>query len=225
MPESNNGATTIASGTVGGLLAFFDYLIERGIASVGTVGPLKSAARQVFETVEGTEDIDEFDVRSLDVNEYLDRFEVKTRGTGRYQSDSLRAYRQRFTRGVEQYITYITTNQLPKPKLGPNGGARRSSADTVKAKVKAKSTPSPVQTPAASTEVADGQAGAGMISYPFPLAAGGIASLRLPVRLERADAERIAAFIRTLVFEPQKQLGTASVVIADDEPEPRPSAA
>jgi hypothetical protein len=45
-----------------------------------------------------------------------------------------------------------------------------------------------------------------LIDYPFPLAGGQIAHLRLPQRLERVDAERIAAFVGTLVLEAQKEI-------------------
>ena len=47
-----------------------------------------------------------------------------------------------------------------------------------------------------------------MVDYRFPLRSGTMANLRLPARFEREDAERLAAFIRTLVFEPMKQITT-----------------
>jgi len=59
--------------------------------------------------------------------------------------------------------------------------------------------------PRAAGEALDGshaETSDGLISYPFPLQSGAIANLRLPVRLDRADAERLVAFIQTLVIEP-----------------------
>jgi len=216
MPQENGASATsskagglMGSGTVGGLMAFFDYLITKGIATAAAVTPLKSAARQVFETVEGTEAIDEIEVRSLDVDEYLERFQVKAIGTGRYKPESISAYRSRFARGMEYYSAFLTTGTVPKFKL--RGAAVASSVrkrpPAVQRKPESSSTP-PTQ---ATSEPPDAQGStSGLISYPFPLQSGAIATVRLPVRLERTDAERLAAFIRTLVFEPQKELTRGS---------------
>jgi hypothetical protein len=204
MPENSNGGR-IASGTVGGLMGFFDYLTDKGIMSAAAVAPLRSAARQVFETVEGTADIEEIDVRSLEVEDYLDRFEVKARDTGRYQPDSITAYRRRFARGVEQYMAYITTGVVPRVRSRRAQSVTRGTPPTRTEKPHGVQATSASQTNAAS-DVTDAQPG--MVSYPFPLASGGIATLRLPVRLERSDAERLAAFVRTLVFETQKEISS-----------------
>lgn len=40
-----------------------------------------------------------------------------------------------------------------------------------------------------------------IISYPFPLSTGEIAELILPERISAEDAERLVAFIQTLVVE------------------------
>lgn len=45
-----------------------------------------------------------------------------------------------------------------------------------------------------------------LIDYPFPLRSGQVAHLRLPMKLEKSDADRLGAFIRTLVYEPQLEL-------------------
>jgi hypothetical protein len=207
--SETNGATTIASrkggpmgsGTVAGLMAFFDYLTNKGMATPAAITPLKSAARQVFETVEGTENIDEIDVRSLDVDEYLDRFQVKAMSSGRYKPESITAYRSRFGRGIDYYTTFLTTGTPPKIRL------RASSGPASKRAASSDDAPRSATGSAGTTEAPDMQSPTGnLISYPFPLQSGGIANLRLPVRLERADAERMATFIRTLVFEPQKEL-------------------
>jgi hypothetical protein len=213
MSESkSNGATMapekggpVGSGTVAGLMAFSDYLIDKGIGTPSAVTPLKSAARQVFETVEGTDDIEGIDVRSLDIDDYLDRFQVKAISSGRYKPESIAAYRKRFTRLVEYYLNYLTSGAVPKLGVRSTATARRrQSADDRRAVASAE----PIVA-APHEAAADGP---GMISYPFPLESGGLANLRLPVRLSRTDAERLSAFIRTLVFEPQKQLTAAADV-------------
>jgi hypothetical protein len=215
--SETNGVTTVApdkdgpmgSGTVGGLLAFCDYLINKGLASASAITPLKSAARQVFETVEGTDEIDELDVRSLNVEEYLDRFQVKAMGSGRYKPESVTAYRSRFSRIMDYYSNYLTSGAVPKVRLRGTAPNRSRERET-----EAPSQPvAAAPTQDVSPEASEPPGATGMISYPFPLQSGGIANLRLPVRLEQTDADRLGAFIRTLVYEPQKQLGAGS-----DEP-------
>jgi hypothetical protein len=213
--SERNGASTIASGkvgvmgsgTVGGLMAFFDYLVNKGIGTAAAVTPMKSAARQIFETVEGTEDVDELDIRSLDIDEYLDRFQVKAMSTGRYKPESINAYRSRFARGMEYYSTYLTSGTVPKFKMRMARAAGPTRKRDESPKEETKATPAAPQRIVADSEADSSKSG--LISYPFPLQNGGIATLRLPVRLEKTDADRLGAFIRTLVFEPQKELTTA----------------
>lgn len=57
-----------------------------------------------------------------------------------------------------------------------------------------------------SPKFGSGSVGERPLDYPFPLQTGQIANLRLPVRITKADAERMAAFIRTLAFEPELQI-------------------
>jgi hypothetical protein len=45
-----------------------------------------------------------------------------------------------------------------------------------------------------------------LIDYPFPLRSGQVAYLKLPMRLDKADAERLGTFVRTLAFEPVLEL-------------------
>jgi hypothetical protein len=227
MSEGNGNTTTVGkgrglmgSGTVGGLFAFFDYLVDKKLATNATAAPLKSAARQVFETVEGTENIDEIDVRNLNVPDYLERFEIGARGTGRYKPESIQAYRSRFTRALQYYMDYLTTGDTPKFRYGSKGGTSAKSVKPGKGTTKVKqATPMPSATTSATPVAPHPATTENFISYPFPLESGDIATFRLPRQLGRADAERAAAFLRTLVYEPQKQLGAGR--IEDDDPEPK----
>lgn len=204
----------MGSGTVGGLLAFFDYLVDKKLATAATVSPLKSAVRQVFEMVQGNEDINDIDVRNLDVEDYLGRFEIGARGTGKYKPDSVQAYRSRFTRAIGYYTDYLTTGETPKFRHGKSA-VSGDSRPRPRAKGKiAASTPTP---PAATAETAVVQQPTDFISYPFPLENGEIATFRLPRRLQKADAERAAVFLRTLVFEPQRLIEAPP---EEDDPEP-----
>jgi hypothetical protein len=192
MGTQEDRSKVISSGTVDGLLAFCDYLIDKGYASSGAVGPWKSAAKQVFEAVEG-ENYGTTDVRSIDLDEYLGRFENMERG--RYKAESLASYGSRLRRAHEAYLAFLVDGRTPQLRRGP----QRQDGERPRPRSKPETT-----TPSApiAPSVAD------LVEYPFPLRSGQLAYVRLPKKLEKADAERIAAFVRTLVFEPIAELTT-----------------
>jgi len=189
MATQENRAELINSGTVDGLLAFCDYLIEKGYATSGGVSPWKSAVKQVFEAVEGPEYADT-DVRELDLDSYLRRWENMERG--HYKAESLQSYGSRARRAHEAYLAYLENGTTPK--LGRRT-PRRKETDA--------------RSDTATTPQRNGGGGSGgasavadLVDYPFPLRSGQLAYLRLPRQVERSDAERIAAFVQALVSEP-----------------------
>jgi hypothetical protein len=199
---AENDAPKIGTGTAAGLMEFFDFLVTKGYATPAAVAPLRSAAKQIFSTVDG-DDFGELDVRDLDVDAHLDRFENMV--VGQYKHESLVQYRNRFKRGLVAYVSYLTDKEIPS-----FGGSRKRSTDRSSGKTKpssARTTPSPAAPIPPSTAER-------LIDYPFPLQSGQIAILRLPVRLEKTDAERMGAFIRTLVLDVQRELVRSA---AEDE--------
>ena len=187
----------IGSGTVDGLIAFADYLSDKGYASSAATNPWKSAARQVFNTVDGT-NFGGVDLRSLDIDDYLARFETMTRG--KYKAESIAAYRARLRRALDAYLGYLETGQPPQLRAGVPKRRGASAGGTASGNG---TTSPPLQS--------GGHGGTAappidLVDYPFPLRSGQLAYVRLPRRLDRTDAERLAAFVRTLVFEPQKEL-------------------
>src|SRR5437879_1912627 len=128
MTDASKGAPVatpdISSGTASGLMAFMDFMIAKGYGTPSAINPWKSAAKQVFTTVEG-EDFGDLDVRTLDVDDYFPRFE--NRSMGKYSADSLRAYRSRFARAVNAYQSY-----LKDPNWKP-GARRRAVAEAAPA--------------------------------------------------------------------------------------------
>lgn len=179
-------------------MAFMDFMIDKGYAPAGSIAPWKSAAKQVFSTVEGDE-FDGADVRSFDIDEYMSRFE--NRSIGKYSSESLRAYRQRFRKAVEAYRAYLAD---PNWRPAAKRSQRPKKGDAELAKPPKRAT---------GLEESDGPkmpmsppSGA-LIAYPFPLKNGQMAQLHLPTQgLDREDAERLTHFIRALVFDQPAQL-------------------
>lgn len=200
-------SSSIATGSVAGLLDFMDFMVQKGYARAATIGPWKSAAKQVFEKVEG-ERFAEADVRAVDVDEYLERFTTLSIGT--YSAETLQAYRSRFRRAVDAYLSY-----LADPNWRPTmpRSARRT-ANGERAAKPAPRTPRPTDeptpTPAAPIPSAS------LIAYPFPLKSGQVAQLHLPTQLERDDAERMVQFVKALVFDQPRRLSPGT---SDDDRE------
>lgn len=194
----------IATGNVAGLMAFMDFMIDKGYAPPGSIAPWKSAAKQVFSTVEGSE-FDGADVRSFDIDEYMSRFENMS--IGKYSHESLRAYRQRFRKAVEAYRAYLADpNWRPPAKRSQ----RPKKADADAAKRPKRSAPG---TKDADPKAPVPSSSAALIAYPFPLKNGQMAQLHLPTQgLDREDAERLTHFIRALVFDQPAQLSASEEV-------------
>jgi hypothetical protein len=190
----------IGSGNAKGLMEFMDFMIAKGYGTAGSIEPWKSAAKQVFSTVEG-EGFEQADVRTFDIDEYLSRFENMS--IGKYSSESLRAYRGRFHKAVDAYRSYLADPNWrpPPPRRSTRSTAEGATKQAAKKRpASAPSDPAPQAPPAAPPS-------GSLIAYPFPLKAGQMAQLHLPKQgLDREDAERLTHFIRALVFDSQPQL-------------------
>lgn len=198
-------SATINAGTVEGLLEFCDYLVDKGYGAAAAISPWKSAVKPIFHTVEEGDYLG-VDVRALDLDEYFARFEIKARGN--YKQESIAAYRSRFTKAISAYRAFLNDGTLPSfraPKRREGGSTGRSGGNARQAIAAA-----PVNDASAIAAPPITVQPASLIDYPFPLRSGQVAQLRLPMKLDREDAERIAAFVRTLVFEPQRQLETGT---------------
>ncbi|MGH2921981.1 MAG: hypothetical protein ACRDKU_07955, partial [Gaiellaceae bacterium] len=167
----------IPSGTAEGLMEFLDFLVEKGYGTSAAITPWKSAANRVFIVVEKGEDFGSVDVRSLDMDDYLERWNTLALGTS-LKRESIVTYGTRFEKAVTAYREYLEHKRLPS--------LRRIGTRT---KVKAASQPA---APAKKNGNGNGTNGHGaadveissLIDYPFPLRTGQIAHLRLPTRLE-----------------------------------------
>jgi hypothetical protein len=189
----------IGSGTLQGLDEFCAWLVNKGLMRAAAVEPLRSATKQILATVEP--DDPSIDLRTINTDDVMGRFE--TLAGQKYAPDSLRSYRNRFNRAIELYRQYLdngAANFKPPPGRAPrrrqsepansNGSAITPRSDSM---------PEAPQAPA-------GTPSQPLIDYPFPLRTGGVAHLYLPRTLEKEDAERLAAYVRALVFEPQRQI-------------------
>jgi hypothetical protein len=189
----------ISGGTLEGLEEFCDWVINKGLLRAAAMEPLRSATKQILATVEP--DTPGVDLRTIDTDDVMSRFE--TLAGQKYAPDSLRAYRNRFNRAIELYRQYLD-NGAANFKPPPGRAPRRRTSEPGSSNGSTGNT-RPASTSSAS-QAPTGAPSQTLIDYPFPLRTGGIAHLYLPPTLEKDDAERLAAYVRALVFEPQRQI-------------------
>lgn len=180
----------INSKTVEGLFAFCDFMVEKGYATTAAMDPWKTAARKVFAAVHG----DEFESETLDgidLDDVLNRFETLTRG--QYKHESVVTYGRRVRNAIDGYMEFLDTGRPPQLRKTRTAPAKKAEAKAPAAKAtkKAAADPSPM-----------GE----LIKFPFPLRSGEMAQLQLPPRLQRDDADRLSAFLRTLQVETPKEI-------------------
>jgi hypothetical protein len=187
---------TISTGTIAGFDEFINWVIAKGLMRSAAAEPLRSATKQIMSVVEP--DNADLDLRTVDAEDVMGRFE-KLAGH-KYAPDSLRSYGNRFNRGIELYRQYLDNGASNfKPPAGRVSRPR-------KAVPPSSSNGSAAPGVAAAPATPGATAPQSLIDYPFPLRSGVIAHLYLPAKLEKEDADRLAAYVRALVFEPQRQL-------------------
>jgi hypothetical protein len=184
MSEANDG-------TGAGLDAFLDWAGSRGEMNQATAQSFRVACKAVLSLEHDPETID---VRALDVEALLSRFETLNRT--KYSSASMGTYKSRFRSSVAMYLAWLANDPGWKPSRGTTvrsaSGPRskRKPATVLDSSSKADSVvPLPVAVPAPQ-----------MVAYDLPLRPDLIVRLTLPVDLTLADSNRVAAFVRSLAF-------------------------
>lgn len=179
--------------SVEGLLAYCDWLIDKGYATVAQVDPWRTAIRKVFEIVEGDE-YGSLDLTSIDLADYLARFQ--TLAGSQYKSESIVTYGRRLRNAMEAHEHYLDTGHPPTFRRG--GSSTKGDGDSKPKTTSVRAAQAPAQ--------ATGPAAIGLVEFPFPLKGGQMAQLRLPTRLDKSDVDRLSAFLRTLQSEEQPQI-------------------
>ena len=191
----------MSSGTGGGLQSFLDWTMEKSELNRSTASSLKTACKNVMSVEEdGGADLD---LRALNVEDLLRRFEIKYRS--QYTEKSLTVYRQRFQQAVNMYLAYLDGGDW-RPRRGrANGGPRTAATKRTPGSSAAEpTTPSngtASSAPAAPAAPPPSVLDPGLIEYPFPIRPGVRARLALPEDLTPAEADRLAAHIKTLAFD------------------------
>lgn len=197
---------SIGKGTAKGLIEYLGVLVDKGRATSGAITPLRTAFEKVMVVVEG-EEWENIATQSIDVEDYIARFANLTRG--KYSPKSITVYKSRIHRVLGWYRRFMSEEEAG---WMPTLGTRR-----VKSKETTKNTP-PKQSVEHNIQEAEATASGyapnenlgvrnGLLPYPFPLTDGTIAQLKLPAHISKDDADRMAAFIKSLVVSSEHDQG------------------
>jgi hypothetical protein len=183
--------------TVGGLLAYCDWLRDKGYQSRNAVEAWKTAIKKVFEAVE-PEGFETVILEGLDLDDYVRRF--RTLAGSSYKAETVSVYARRISNAIEAHDFYLANGKPPSfRKTAARGPKDSSPAKGSVAKPAAKRSAGKGSSPV-SQPLGD------LIAFPFPLRSGQMAELKLPPRLEKTDADRLSGFLRALQFEEQPQI-------------------
>ncbi|MFC8431636.1 hypothetical protein [Streptomyces sp. NPDC057253] len=204
MPNHNDG-------TGAGLIAFIDRAAKRGEIPRGTATALRISVTHIL----GTEEVefDAIDIRSLDVEDLIQRFENLK--SAELSPASISTYRSRFRQAVSMYKKYLDGGswkpviKIRRPKNGTNGRSTEEKSPTASDDIEAGTEIAVDQVPTQSaplTHRSDAVAQPALVSYSLPLRPDLIVRIELPIDLTGADAARISAFVKSLAFDERLQL-------------------
>jgi hypothetical protein len=186
----------ITENTIDGLLAFCDWLADKGYAPTSQIEPWKTAAKKVFQTVEG-EDYGSLSLDSLDLDDYINRFRVLA--ASQYKHESIRTYGARLRNAVEAHA-YFREHGRP-PTFRQAGKRTNGDGNSAQKPAQAKAKPAKPASPSAPTTP-----GPEFFDLEYPLESGRMALLRLPKRMSKVDVDRLSTVLRTLQSEEQRQI-------------------
>jgi GH24 family phage-related lysozyme (muramidase) len=184
--------------TPAGVLAYCDYLMDKGYATASQVNPWKTAIQKVFETVEG-EGWESLDIAALDFEEYTSRF--RTLAGAAYKAESVSAYARRIRNALDAHDHYLSTGRPPTFRAG----GKRAKTDEKPGAAKLHAVDATEDNPAPAAVPPIVPTRAGMMTFSFPLGDGQLASLTVPPRMKSDDVNRLSAFLRTLQDDSSEQ--------------------
>ena len=167
------------------------WAADKGLMNRNTAGATRAAVAQVLGAIG---DPSQIDVRQLDIEDALRRFENMKKKE--FTPDSLRTYKSRFRQAVASYLSYLDDPGGWRPQGRPAAGARARLAAR-QSREHEPSPAGPAQEQPVPTELQRGR----MMDYPFPLGEGVIAHLVLPLELTPGHVKRLMAFMNTLLVD------------------------
>lgn len=187
--------------TVGGLLAYCDWLKEKGYHSPNAVEAWKTAVKKVFETVDG-EDYASVSLDGLDVDSHVQRFQ--TLAGANYKAETVSVYGKRIKNAIEAHEFYLENGKPPtfrQPRARTTEKAQPAKAQKPTDLGSRRGGPTKKVLTEDDTE---------RYEFSYPLSYG-MAHVSLPMPLSRRDIERLTTVLSTLEEAPQIPAVTGEV--------------
>lgn len=186
------------SPTGAGLIAFLDYAIQKGYLKTATGQAMKTAVKEVLSATEGADGWETVDLTTLDEDDVLRRFE--TLRAMKFSAGSLSTYKGRYSRAAAMFEEFRASPATWRPSVKQRSRTKGKGAPVAATSGSPKTSGGAPSTPAEAPAPHPGH-GSAIITYPFPLRQGVLASLELPPDLTRREAQRLVAFIESLAIE------------------------
>ena len=165
------------------------WAARKGLITVATASTLSTSCRHVLRVDPNWETLD---VQTLDVDEYVLRFNNLT--AGKYKPRSLREYTSRFRRAVASYRSY-----LEDPTSWHFMSSRRQPASRSDGSAPAKRGRTSPSEDMSTTK--DESVGVVSYEYSFPIRPDLMAKLAIPRDVTTAEINRLVAWARTLAVD------------------------
>lgn len=191
--------------TAADVAAHCGWLAGKGYMNKSTATAQRIAVSKIFSTVEG-DDWESVDVRQVDMEDVLARFEQLARASRELSPDSIPTYQSRGRKAVEAYLAYQKDGTIVRSQRRSRSASSEANGNG-NGKEKPSRTEVQVQAPALDPPVD------ALVAYPFPLRKGILAQLHLPTDLRKKEAERIARYVMSLVVDEQEELAAGTIAV------------
>jgi hypothetical protein len=189
-------AAEINERTVGGLLAYCDWLRVKNYQSANGVEAWKTAIKKVFESVDGAS-YEDVSLDGIDLDEYVDRFRVAA--GGQYKAETVAVYGRRIKNAMEAQAEYVATGK--QSILARRARTPKGEGDQAAAKPKPKQ--SRTTTPQNTNKVTKLPLPADFFEFTYPLSPGRIVRMELPFQMSKREVDRLCTVLQTLEEQPQ----------------------
>ena len=169
------------------IVEHWNWAAEKGLMNKNTAAGVRSACTQVLGILEDWESID---IRSLDVEETLVRFQNLRKKD--FAPKTLEEYKRRFRKAVTSYLSYLADPGAWKPVMKER--TTRAVENNLAVSPKAEKTSDRI-----------GTSSQAVVEYPFPLRENQTVRLILPRDLRAVEVKRLTAFMMTLAVDSDGQ--------------------
>jgi len=178
------------------MLGFLDYAANHGLWKAATAKSYATAASKIEDELTEQE---AQDVRSIDLDLVFQRFVNRNKVS--VSPSTLRTYKRRVANTIEEFVAWREDPAGYRPKMNSR---ERSKGDTATTKERSgEEREEGNRTERGTRQSSETSPGptSNLLTIPFPLRPDFVVSVQVPRDLKTKEADRLAAFIRTLASD------------------------